>query len=59
MVDQIKEYLKLHILSLNQDMEHKPDYAISTKINIQGQIMASEHILSYIDELDNALYERV
>ena len=57
MVDQIKEYLKLHILSLEQDLEMNPE-SINV-IDIPGQIEASQHILSYINELDNSLYEGV
>ncbi len=38
------EYMKLHLISLNQDLES--DLNIESKINIQGQIMATEHLLS-------------
>ncbi len=38
------EYMKLHLISLNQDLEG--DYNVQSKINIQGQIMATEHLLS-------------
>jgi hypothetical protein len=38
------EYMKLHLISLNQDLE--ADYNVQSKINIQGQIMATEHLLS-------------
>jgi hypothetical protein len=38
------EYMKIHLISLNQDFEE--DYSTETKINIQGQIMATEHLLS-------------
>ena len=38
------EYMKIHLISLNQDYE--ADYNVQSKINIQGQIMATEHLLS-------------
>jgi len=57
MVDQIKEYLKLHLLSLNQDMENALQGEGYDYLN--GQIQATEHLLSYINELDNSLYEGV
>ncbi len=38
------EYMKLHLISLNQDLEL--DLNVESKINIQGQIMATEHLLS-------------
>jgi hypothetical protein len=74
MVNQIKEYLKLHLLSLEQDEEeikhffntYEGDFdtdeyrqmEIEDIVNL-GELKATRHILSYIDELDNALYERV
>jgi len=44
MLNQLIEYMKIHLISLNQDFEE--DYSTETKINIQGQIMATEHLLS-------------
>jgi hypothetical protein len=41
---QFLEYMKLHLISLNQDMDK--DLNVESKINIQGQIMATEHLLS-------------
>lgn len=41
---QFLEYMKLHLISLNQDLESNLN--IESKINIQGQIMATEHLLS-------------
>ena len=62
MVDQIKEYLKLHILSLEQDRDEVVSTVGDESVDwefVSGQIHASQHILSYINELDNALYEGV
>ena len=43
------EYMKLHLISLNQDLEG--DYNVQSKINIQGQIMATEHYLSVATDI--------
>jgi hypothetical protein len=45
------EYMKLHLISLNQDFED--DYNVQSKINIQGQIMATEHLLSVATDIMN------
>ena len=50
------EYMKLHLISLNQDMEK--DLNVESKINIQGQIMATEHLLSVATDIMNASNER-
>lgn len=66
MYKQLIEYLKLHLISLNQDMEllstdesYEKEDTMDKIIYLNGQILATEHILSYINELDSALYERV
>ena len=45
------EYMKIHLISLNQDLES--DYNVQSKINIQGQIMATEHLLSVATDIMN------
>ena len=45
------EYMKIHLISLNQDLE--ADYNVQSKINIQGQIMATEHLLSVATDIMN------
>jgi hypothetical protein len=45
------EYMKIHLISLNQDLEG--DYNVQSKINIQGQIMATEHLLSVATDIMN------
>ena len=47
--DKLIEYMKIHLISLNQDMDK--DLNVQSKINIQGQIMAIEHLLEYVNEL--------
>ena len=48
---QFLEYMKIHLISLNQDLE--ADYNVQSKINIQGQIMATEHLLSVATDIMN------
>jgi len=50
------EYMKIHLISLNQDLE--ADYNVQSKINIQGQIMATEHLLSVATDIMNSTNER-
>jgi len=45
------EYMKIHLISLNQDLED--NYNVESKINIQGQIMATEHLLSVATDIMN------
>jgi hypothetical protein len=51
------EYLKIYLISLNQDLED--NYNVQSKINIQGQIMATEHLLSVATDIMNNSNERV
>ena len=51
------EYMKIHLISLNQDLED--NYNVESKINIQGQIMATEHLLSVATDIMNETNERV
>jgi len=44
-------FMKIHLISLNQDLEG--DYNVQSKINIQGQIMATEHLLSVATDIMN------
>ena len=48
--------MKIHLISLNQDLEG--DYNVQSKINIQGQIMATEHLLSVATDIMNETNER-
>jgi hypothetical protein len=47
--DKLIEYMKIHLVSLNQDLDK--DLNVESKINIQGQIMAIEHLLEVSNEL--------
>ena len=50
------EYMKIHLISLNQDLDK--DLNVESKINIQGQIMATEHLLSVATDIMNNSNER-
>ena len=50
------EYMKIYLISLNQDLED--NYNVQSKINIQGQIMATEHLLSVATDIMNNSNER-
>jgi hypothetical protein len=41
--------MSIHLISLNQDLE--ADYNVQSKINIQGQIMATEHLMSVASDM--------
>lgn len=73
MWNQLREYAKLHIISLEQDSAHiqkqmneiedmdsdeYKDLEIED-ISLNGQMIGVSHILRYLDELDKALYEGV
>jgi hypothetical protein len=49
--DKLIEYMNIHLISLNQDMDK--DLNVQSKINIQGQIMATEHLLSVATDIMN------
>jgi hypothetical protein len=46
---KLLEYMSIHLISLNQDMEK--NFNTETKINIQGQIMATEHLMSVAEDI--------
>jgi len=50
------EYIKLHLISLNQDLEMNPE-SINV-IDIPGQIHATRHLLSVATDIMNSTNER-
>ena len=50
------EYMKIHLISLNQDFDGQ--YNTETKIHIQGQIDATRHLLSVATDIMNETNER-
>jgi hypothetical protein len=50
------EYMKLHLISLEQDLEMNPE-SINV-IDIPGQIEATRHLLSVATDIMNASNER-
>ena len=56
MSNQLIEYIKLHLISLNQDLEMNPE-SINV-VDIPGQIYATEHLLSVATDIMNSSNER-
>jgi hypothetical protein len=50
------EYMKIHLISLKQDLEMNPE-SINV-IDIPGQIYATEHLLSVATDIMNSTNER-
>lgn len=50
MSKEFKEYMKLHLISLNQDLDPL-DKSDNDLIYIRGQIEATEHLLSVADDM--------
>jgi hypothetical protein len=50
------EYMKLHLISLEQDLEKNPE-SINV-IDIPGQIEATKHLLSVANDIMNSTNER-
>jgi hypothetical protein len=50
------EYVKLHLISLNQDLESHDNP--ETKIHLDGQIVATRHLLSVAFDIMKSSNER-
>jgi hypothetical protein len=50
------EYMKLHLISLNQDLQSHENP--ETKIHLDGQITATRHLLSVATDIMNSPSER-
>jgi hypothetical protein len=55
---QLIEYIKIHIISLEQDLDHFPDGDINSVLHMNGQIYATRHLLSVADDILNNDYQR-
>lgn len=47
-IEKLIEYIKIHLISLEQDLEMNPE-SINV-VDIQGQIHATRHLLSVAEE---------
>jgi len=56
MLNQFIEYMKIHLISLNQDLEMNPE-SINV-IDIPGQIEATRHLLSVATDIMESTNER-
>ena len=51
------EYMKLHLISLNQDLDkHRPEDTLLVEY-IEGQIVATKHLLSVATDIMNETKE--
>ena len=62
---QFLEYMKIHLISLNQDMEllstdesYEKEDTMDKIIYLNGQILATEHLLSVATDIMNSTNER-
>ena len=52
------EYMKLHLISLEQDLDnHRPEDVLLVE-KIEGQIIATKHLLSVATDIMNSSNER-
>ena len=52
------EYMKLHLISLEQDLDkHRPEDVLLVEY-IEGQIVATRHLLSVATDIMNSTSER-
>jgi hypothetical protein len=47
-LNTFKEYIKLHLISLEQDLEENP--ASIHVVDIEGQIYATKHLMGVLNE---------
>ena len=67
MPNQLIEYIKLHKISLEQDLEQLnndkslvwDDGNEIEEVSLNGQILALNHILQYAKEIDQPLYDMI
>jgi hypothetical protein len=45
-MNQLIEYIKIHIISLQQDYDKVPDGDRDSIIHLNGQVLAASHLLS-------------
>jgi hypothetical protein len=47
------EYIKIHLLSLEQDYDLLPDGDRDSVIHLNGQVLATRHLLSVAEDILN------
>jgi hypothetical protein len=50
---QLIEYIKIHIISLEQDYDRLPDGDRDSVIHLNGQVLATRHLLSVATDILN------
>ena len=58
---QFLEYMKIHLISLNQDLESIKESGrwANDRIVLEGEIKATEHLLSVATDIMNSSNERL
>lgn len=45
------EYIKIHIISLEQDLDGFPEGDLASVIHMNGQLYATRHLLSVVEDM--------
>ena len=51
------EYIKIHLISLEQDLDRFPDGDMDSVLHMNGQIYATRHLLSVAEDILNKDYQ--
>lgn len=52
-MNELIEYIKIHIISLEQDYDKFPDGDRDSVIHLNGQLLATRHLLSVAQDILN------
>ena len=50
-MNPIVEYIKIHLISLEQDYDRLPDGDRDSVIHLNGQVLATRHLLSVAESM--------
>ena len=50
-MNQLIEYMKIHLISLEQDYKMLPDGDRDSVIHLNGQVLATRHLLSVAQDM--------
>jgi hypothetical protein len=48
-LNTLREYIKIHLVSLQQDYDRIPDGDKDSIIHLNGQVLATSHLLSVVE----------
>ena len=52
-MNELIEYIKIHLISLQQDYDRFPDGDRDSIIHLNGQVLATSHLLSVAEDILN------